>query len=95
MLNWNRFVICLALFCGFAEGQTLNCNLQGYKSADGLKADLRGGAVELVWRGESGQELRASFAVRDGQPEVRELAARKNAGRWVIFRGILWRRSFT
>ncbi|MGD1074405.1 MAG: hypothetical protein ABSB15_30230 [Bryobacteraceae bacterium] len=84
MLMWKGLAVCLALSCGLAAGQTLNCNLQGYKSADGLKAEVRAGAMDFAWRGENGQELRAAFAVRDGQPQVQELAARKNGGPWVV-----------
>lgn len=70
----------LLLCCGMAWGQT--CDLQGYKPIDDLKAENRGGALEVTWRGERATELRASFAIRDGQPTVTELAVRKN-GRWV------------
>jgi hypothetical protein len=60
----------------------LNCDLKDYKSADGLKAEVRGDALNIEWRGERNEQLRAVFAIRDGQPLVRELAARKNGG-WV------------
>jgi hypothetical protein len=40
--------------------------------------------VTLNWQGEAQQELRAQFALRDGQPVVEELAARKTGGAWVV-----------
>ena len=45
---------------------------------------MRGGALEVVWRGERQEQLRASFLVRDGQPSVGELAARKSGGSWIV-----------
>ena len=50
MLKFHGLPLCLAVFCGLAEGQTLNCDLQGYKANDGLKAEMRGGALEFAWR---------------------------------------------
>ena len=73
----------LALISGIAAGQTLHCNLQQYKPIDGVKAAADGRAVTLTWRGEAGQQLRAQFTIRDGQPAVEELAARTNGGQWV------------
>jgi hypothetical protein len=84
MLKTNVLPLSVLLLCGAAAGQTLNCNLDGYKPVDGLKATCRGSALELEWRGEGGDQLRASFTVRNGQPEVQELAARKTGGAWVV-----------
>jgi hypothetical protein len=72
------------LFAGIAGAQVLHCDLHGYKVADGIKADVVGDAVSLVWRGESDQQLRAQFTLRAGQPIVKELAVRKAGGGWVI-----------
>jgi hypothetical protein len=69
-------LLCWALVSAAAAGQTLNCNLQGYKSVEGLKAEANARAATLTWSGESGQQLRAQFTIRDGQPIVQELAAR-------------------
>ena len=77
-------VLCLALVSGVAGAQTSDCNLQGYKPMDGLKAEASGESVVLNWQGESGQQLRASFGIRDGQPVVEELAARAAGGQWVV-----------
>jgi hypothetical protein len=69
---------------GVSEAQTLNCDLRDYKSVDGVKAEMSRGSVGLTWEGEAGQELRAQFALRDGQPMVQELVARKSGGQWVV-----------
>ena len=75
MLRSNAVFVYLTLVCGAAAGQTVNCDLQGYKAADGLKAEMRGGVLEFAWRGERDQQLRAEFTIRDGQPQLQELAA--------------------
>jgi hypothetical protein len=72
------------LWASGAMAQGLNCDFHDYKAADGLKAEMRNGGVELAWQGARGQELRASFTLRDGQPVVTELAARKSGGNWAI-----------
>ncbi len=72
----------LVFTCGVALAQAMDCNLQGYKPQDGLKAEMHDGAVVLNWEGEAGQQLRAEFTIRDGQPVVQELAARANGGQW-------------
>ena len=45
---------------------------------------MSGGALEIAWRGDGDQQLRASFTIRDGQPTVHELAARKGQGNWIV-----------
>jgi hypothetical protein len=77
-------LLCAALWAAFVQGQDLNCDLGGYKPQDGLKAQLRGGALEVTWQGERRDQLRASFGIQNGQPVIQELAAKKNGGSWVI-----------
>jgi hypothetical protein len=72
----------LSSVVGAAQGVT--CNMQDYKAVDGLHAGPSAGGVTLTWQGEGQQELRAEFAVRDGQPVVAELAARKAGGAWEV-----------
>src|SRR5215469_12690979 len=84
MLRLCRLIVSLVTVCGASAGQTINCNLIGYKPADGLKAEMRAGELEFAWRGEHDQQLRAVFTVKDDQPQVQELAARKNGGQWVV-----------
>ena len=73
-------VLGLGLGAGAGVAQGVNCDMQGYKPADGLRAEAAHGGVTVTWEGEGQQELRAGFALRDGQPVVTELAARKAGG---------------
>ena len=82
-MGWLRIAFSGLLLSAIAGAQTLNCNFQEYKSADGLKAEMRAGALELTWQGERGQTLRAILGVIGGQPVVRELAVRRN-GEWSV-----------
>lgn len=84
MLRLGGFFIGFMLLTGLAAGQGLNCDLQRYKPLDGLMAEVRDGVLEIAWDGERGQQLRARFAVHDGQPVVRGLAARQAGGAWVV-----------
>ena len=76
-------VLGLAILTSVGTAQTLSCNMRDYKSIDGVKAAISSGAVELSWQGEQGQQLRARLTLRDGQPLVEELAARKAGGQWI------------
>jgi hypothetical protein len=82
-MSWHRIVLSGLLLPALAGAQTLNCDFQGYKALDGLNAEMRSGALELTWRGERGETLRASFGVNGGQPVVRELAVEKS-GKWAV-----------
>jgi len=66
------------------EGGTLSCDLSAYHDQPGLKAQVSGDALQLSWTGERNQELRASFTINNGVPTVRELAARKAGGSWIV-----------
>ena len=78
-------IISAALtFASSALGQNLNCDLKDYKAEDGLKAALTIGYLELTWRGEHNEQLRAELSIHDGSPVIHELAARKVSGAWVV-----------
>ena len=77
-------VLGLGLSSAMGVAQGVNCNMQAYKAVDGLRAVATAGGVTLNWTGEAQQELRAQFALRDGQPVVAELAARRAGGAWVV-----------
>jgi hypothetical protein len=83
-MSFRGLLMSLAMLTGVAAAQSLNCDLQGYKAMDGLKATTSGGVVTMSWRGEGAQELRASFGIRNGQPFVQELAARAGSGKWTV-----------
>src|SRR5205807_3220288 len=73
----------IALSWNIAQGQNLNCDMSQYKAADGLKAQPGAGGIEVNWQGERNQQLGASFAVRNGQPVIHQLAVKKNGGNWM------------
>src|SRR5436309_4449157 len=77
-----RVLFCAALAGGAAIAQSINCDMRQYKPAEGLTAENREGALQLSWQGERGDQLRASFGIRGGQPMVAELAARAAGGAW-------------
>ena len=72
------------LWAASAAGQGISCDVSGYKPADGLRAAQHEGILELTWQGERSEQLRASFTIRDSQPQVQELAVRKNGGQWAV-----------
>lgn len=77
-------MLCALLIPHFAAAQGLNCSLDGYKPAEGLTAAVHGGVLEVQWRGERAQQLRAEFAIQNGQPIVRELAASIIGAKWIV-----------
>ncbi len=82
MKHWGA-MFALFAFAGMGAAQSLNCNMQDYKSVDGIKVDASADSVAFTWDGETGSQLRASFGLRDGQPVVKELSARKGDGAWI------------
>ncbi|MEJ7608593.1 MAG: hypothetical protein WKF37_20560 [Bryobacteraceae bacterium] len=81
-----RFLILLFASLPFAAAAKaqLNCDLNTYKAQDGLKAQMKGGLLLVAWQGERREQLRAAFTIREGQPLVQELAARKDSGNWIV-----------
>src|SRR5438874_7748870 len=77
-------LLCAVLFSRVAAGHALDCNLDEYKPLDGLKATVREGVLEVRWRGERDQQLRAEFAIRNEQPVVHELAASTDGVGWLV-----------
>ena len=77
-------VFCAATWTAVATAQDLNCDLSNYSPQEGLKAQMRGGVLELTWQGERQNQLRAAFTVRGGQPTVQEMAVRRNGGKWIV-----------
>jgi hypothetical protein len=72
------------LSCTVAMAAGLNCDLKEYRPSDGLAATVIGADLQLAWQGNQGQQLRALFTIRDGQPVVAELAIRKTADAWAV-----------
>jgi len=78
-------LLCLCAACGMAglvHGSPLVYDLAQYQRAEGLEAAVEGESLMVQWQGEHGQWLRASFALENGRPTVRELSVRKTRGEW-------------
>jgi hypothetical protein len=69
-------------FTPAVQAQSLSCDMSQYKAASGLTAAIAQGALAVTWSGSSGTELRASYAIENSQPVVRELAVRRSGGQW-------------
>jgi len=80
----DRIALVVMLCAGAAVAQEVKCDLTDYHAHDGLKADVRSGALEIAWDGERHEQLRARFAIHSGQPLIEELAARKAGGNWIV-----------
>ena len=65
-----------------ALGQSLKCDTSQYKASSGLTAAIDQDALVVTWAGQGGSEVRARYAIQNGQPVVRELAVRKQGGQW-------------
>src|SRR5687767_4789472 len=80
---FRRILFTAVLACVIAGAQATNCDLREYKAGDGPRAEHRDGVLQVSWQGERGDQLRASFAIRNAQPMVVELAVRSSGGSWV------------
>src|SRR6185295_3686230 len=72
----------LALVASSASADPLTCGLNGYKAMPGLTAAVADNALTVTWDGEKGAELRLRLAIDGGTPTLRDIAIRKNGGRW-------------
>jgi hypothetical protein len=74
------------LLIGWIAGVRGNpaCDLSGYTASPGLTAIADGHLLAVTWQGERGAELRARYAVENGQPVVRDLAVRQAAAPWKL-----------
>src|SRR5947208_16741950 len=67
-----------------AYGQTLTCDLTGYKPMPGLSASAAKNSLTVIWDGDRGEELRLRFGTSAGSPVIQELAVRKRGAPWGI-----------
>ena len=56
-MSFRGLLLSLAMLTGVAAAQSLNCDLQGYKATDGLKAATSGGVVTMTWQGEGARSF--------------------------------------
>src|SRR5664280_1831218 len=79
-----RILICVLGCYAWCRADPLSCDLTAYRGQPGLKAQVAGETLQLSWDGARNQELRVTFAIENGTPVVREMAARKKGGQWQI-----------
>jgi hypothetical protein len=65
------------------RADALHADLSEYKAGPGLSASIAGDALIVIWEGDNLDE-RLTLAIRDGAPVIRELAARRKGGAWVV-----------
>jgi hypothetical protein len=75
-------VVLSLVMVSAALGQGLKCDTSQYKASTGLTAAIDQDALVVTWAGQAGSEVRARYAIQNGQPVVRELAVRKQGGQW-------------
>ena len=81
-MRYFKLVVCLAMLSGAAGAQILKCNLDNYKPIEGVRAEVKGGAVTITWDGEAEEQLMAEFTLRDGQPVVTTVGSPQ--GWWTV-----------
>src|SRR6476660_5551511 len=60
----------------------VKCDLSQYKASSGLTAVLDQDLLVVTWAGQNGSEVRARYAIDNGQPIIRDLSVRKSGGQW-------------
>src|SRR5262245_13733416 len=65
-----------------AAADGLKCDMTQYKESAGLTASPAQDVLEVTWAGQNGAEVRARYAIDNGQPVVRDLSVRKKGGQW-------------
>src|SRR5262245_31990322 len=61
---------------------SVKCDMTQYKAAQGLTATMEQDVLAVSWTGQSGAELRARYAIDNGQPLIRDLSIRKAGGQF-------------
>ena len=74
------FLSLVMTSAAFAQG--LKCDMTQYKASTGLTAAVEQDLLVVTWAGQAGSEVRARYAIENGQPVVRDLAVRKQGGQW-------------
>jgi hypothetical protein len=60
----------------------LKCDMTQYKEGPGLTASLEQDLLVVTSAGQAGSDVRARYAIDNGQPVVRDLSVRKRGGQW-------------
>ena len=83
-MRFRRMAWLVVLSAGAAAAHSQSCDMKDWKPIAGVSVTASRSGVEIVWPGEHGQQNRARFALRNGQPVVEELAAKKAGGAWIV-----------
>jgi hypothetical protein len=79
----HRSIFLWLLAASAPAADPMRCTFTGYREQPGLKAEAGDNNLRVVWRGESG-DLRVVFGLESRRPVIRELAAQKPDGSWVV-----------
>ena len=82
--TWPRFLVpsCAAALTALVltevrvETGALACDFTAYHAAQGLTAAVARDLLVVSWNGQAGAELRARYAIDEGQPLIRDLSVR-------------------
>ncbi len=89
MPKLSKLTLYFALLCGPAAGQTLNCDLQGYKPMDGLKAETRGGVVNFYGVVNAARNFVRSLPSETGSRRFRKWRLERMASQWMVLANTL------
>ncbi len=80
-----RTIPWILALCGSVVGvHAQSCDVRDWKPISGVTVSAAHYSVEVSWPGEEGQQNRARFALRNGQPVVAELDTKKPGGAWIV-----------
>lgn len=77
-------LVCLSVASLQPSAAHAACDLRDYKAVEGMQVATSNDGVTLTWQGEAGNNLRAGFGLRAGQPVVQELAVQQPGGQWTV-----------
>jgi hypothetical protein len=64
------------------RADAVTCDVTQYKQSAGLTASMDRGVLTTTWTGQNNSEMRARYAIENGQPMVADLSVRKSGGQW-------------
>ena len=64
--------------------QGTNCDLGGYKPQEGLKAEVRGGALELQWQGNVKKSYARPLLCAPVSQSFRNWRRKNRGGKWIV-----------
>src|SRR5215210_4712188 len=82
MRTFLSIVILSLVMTTAAVAQGIKCDTTQYKASSGLAAVVEQDLLVVTWNGQAGSDVRARYAIANGQPLVRDLAVRKQGGQW-------------